>query len=111
MTRMKEKIKNLFAFMARAWAAGFHGKLGVIMTVIAVFWSIGIFTGKTTLQGFIINIWNLNSAQEQLVAEQAKLHQLQQHIELVHRNSPDYIEELGLKRLNMGDSKTKILKI
>lgn len=111
MTRMKEKIKNLFTFMGHAWSAGFHGKLGVIMTIIAIFWSIGIFTGKTTLQGFIINIWKLNSAQQQLVMEQEKLRQLQMHIDLVKRNSPDYIEELGLKRLNMGDSKTKILKI
>ena len=111
MTRMKEKIKNLFAFMARAWGGGFHGKMGVIMVIIAVFWSIGIFTGKTTLQGFIINIWRLNAAQEQLVTEQTKLEQLQKHIDLVQKNSPDYIEELGLKRLNMGDAKTKILKI
>ena len=108
---MKEKIKNLFAFMGRAWAAGSHGKMGVIMVVIALFWSIGIFTGKTTLQGFIINIWRLNTAQEQLVLEQEKLEQLQMHIDLVQKNSPDYIEELGLKRLNMGDAKTKILKI
>ena len=108
---MKEKIKNLFAFMARAWGAGFHGKIGVLLTVIAVFWSIGIFTGKTTLQGFVINIWRLNAAQEQLLQEQTKLEQLQTHIDLVQRNSPDYIEELGLKRLNMGDAKTKILKI
>lgn len=111
MTRMKEKIKNLFAFTGRAWSAGFHGKLGVIMVIIAVFWSVGIFTGKTTLQGFIVNIWRLNAAQEQLQQEQTKLAKLQQHISLVQKNSPDYIEELGLKRLNMGDAKTKILKI
>ena len=110
MTRMKEKIKNLFAFMSRAWTAGFHGKLGVIMTLVAVFWSIGIFTGKTTLQGFIANIWRLNAAQVQLQQEQEKLNQLEHHIELVQQNSPDYIEELGLQRLNMGDSRTKILK-
>ncbi len=108
---MKEKIKNLFAFMGRAWVAGFHGKVGVFLTIVAVFWSIGIFTGKTTLQGFIVNIWRLNSAQEQLIQEQTKLEQLQKHIDLVQKNSPDYIEELGLKRLNMGDAKTKILKI
>lgn len=108
---MKEKIKNLFAFMGRAWAAGFHGKMGVIMVIIALFWSIGIFTGKTTLQGFIINIWRLNAAQTQLADEHEKLDTLERHIDLVQKNSPDYIEELGLKRLNMGDAKTKILKI
>jgi cell division protein FtsB len=111
MTRMKEKIKNLFAFISTAWVSGRHGKLGVVMTFLAIFWSIGIFTGKTTIQGFVVNIWRLNAAQEQLQTEQAKLRQLETHIELVQKNSPDYIEELGLKRLNMGDSKTKILKI
>ena len=107
---MKEKIKNLFAFLGRAWTSGFRGKLGILMTLFALFWSIGIFTGKTTIQGFIVNIWRLNAAQQQLQQEQTKLNQLQQHIELVQKNSPDYIEELGLKRLNMGDTKTKILK-
>ena len=107
---MKEKIKNLFGFIGRAWAAGFHGKLGVIMTLVAIFWSVGIFTGTTTVQGFIANIWRLNTAQVQLQTEQAKLTQLEHHIELVQRNSPDYIEELGLTRLNMGDAKTKIIK-
>lgn len=111
MTRMKEKIKNLFAFMGRAWTAGIHGKLGVIMVIVALFWSIGIFTGKTTIQGFIMNIWRLNAAETRLQQEQEKLTKLQKHIDLVQKNSPDYIEELGLKRLNMGDSKTKILKI
>ena len=110
MTRMKEKIKNLFSFIGRAWVAGFHGKLGVIMVLVAIFWSVGIFTGKTTLQGFIANIWRLNAAQVQLQTEQEKLAQLEHHIELAQQNSPDYIEELGLTRLNMGDAKTKILK-
>ena len=111
MTCMKEKIKNLFTFVSTAWTSGSRGKMGVIMTIVALFWSVGMFTGKTTIQGFIINIWRLNAANAQLVSEQSKLHQLQMHIDLVQKNSPDYIEELGLKRLNMGDAKTRILKI
>lgn len=111
MAYMKEKIKNLFEFMGRAWAAGFRGKLGVIMTIIACCWAIGFFTGKNTLQSSIANIWRINAAQEQLATEQAKLNQIKHHIVLTQQNSPDYIEELGLKRLNMGDAKTKILKL
>ena len=93
MACMKEKIKNLFIFIGRAWGAGFHGKIGVIMVVIALFWSVGIFTGKTTLQGFIINIWRLNAAQEQLQQEQMKLAQLQKHINLVQK-----ISEMEIKK-------------
>lgn len=97
--------------MATAWNGGSRGKLGVIAVVIAFFWTIGFFTGKNTIVGAIANIWRLNTAAEQLVTEQNKLNKLQHHIELTQRHSPDYIEELGLKRLNMGDAKTKILKI
>ena len=106
-----EKIKNLFAFMGRSWAGGSRGKFGVVAVIIAFFWTIGFFTGKNTVQGSIANIWRINAAQEQLLTEQTKLQKLQHHIELTQKNSPDYIEELGLKRLNMGDSKTKILKL
>lgn len=106
-----EKIKNLFTFMGHAWAGGSRGKLGVVFAIIALVWTIGFFTGKNTIISAIANIWRMNAAQEQLVMEQTKLNKLEHHIELTKRNSPDYIEELGLKRLNMGDATTKILKI
>ena len=36
---------------------------------------------------------------------------LNKHIELLQNYSPDYVEELGLKYLNIGDPQVKILKI
>ncbi len=108
---MKEKIKNLFSFIGRAWNGGFVGKVGVILAILLTIRSVNFFLGETTVQGCIMNIWRLNAAQQQLLQEQEKLDQLEKHIALVQQNSPDYIEELGLKRLNMGDAKTKILKL
>ena len=111
MTSMKEKIKNLFSFLGRAWSGGVRGKLGIILALFACFMFIGMFWGDVSIQRFALNAWRLNSAQEQLDAETATLNTLQQHIKLLQNYSPDYVEELGLKYLNIGDAKFKILKI
>ncbi len=108
---MKEKIKNFFGFIGRAWSGGWHGKFGVLATIFAAFAFIRIFWGDVNVQNFIINIWRLNDEQEQLVMEQNKLDAINRHIELLQGYSADYVEELGLKYLNIGDPDTKILKI
>ena len=108
---MKEKIKNFFGFIGRAWSGGWHGKFGVLATIFAAFSFIRIFWGDVNVQNFIINIWRLNDEQEQLVMEQNKLDAINRHIELLQGYSADYVEELGLKYLNIGDPDTKILKI
>lgn len=111
MPSMKEKIKNFFGFIGRAWSGGWHGKFGVLATIFAAFAFIRIFWGDVNVQNFIINIWRLNDEQEQLVMEQNKLDAINRHIELLQGYSADYVEELGLKYLNIGDPDTKILKI
>ncbi|MBQ5699752.1 MAG: hypothetical protein IIV74_00450 [Alphaproteobacteria bacterium] len=111
MPFMKEKIKNLFVFLSRAWSGGIRGKLGIILTLFACFMFIGMFWGDVNIQRFGLNIWKLNNERELLVSEQATLNELYRHINLLQNYSPDYIEELGLKYLNIGDPKAKILKI
>jgi hypothetical protein len=108
---MKGKIKNLFSFMGRAWSGGIHGKLGIALTAFACFMFIGLFCGDVNIQRFTMNTIQLNKEQVQLETEQANLNKLNKHIELLQGYSTDYIEELGLKYLNIGDTKTKILKI
>ncbi len=108
---MKEKIKNLFGFMGRAWSDGIYGKFGILLTAFALFMFIRMFWGDVNIQRFIINIWRLHGEQEQLITEQTKLEKIHRHIELLQGYSTDYVEELGLKYLNIGDPKFKILKI
>ncbi len=108
---MKEKIKNLFSFLGRAWSGGIRGKLGIVLALFACFMFIGMFWGDVSVQRFGINAWHLHNAQTQLESETEKLNQLQHHIKLLQNYSPDYVEELGLKYLNIGDAKVKILKI
>lgn len=108
---MKEKIKNLFGFVGRAWSGGWRGKAGIGLVLFAGFVFIRIFWGEVNVQRFIVNIWRLNGEQELLATEAARLESLNRHIKLLQNYSPDYVEELGLKYLNIGDPHARILKI
>ena len=111
MTRMKEKIKNFFEFIGRAWTGGPRGKLGVVFALFALFMFIRMFLGDMNIQRFFINAWNLNHERAELTTLNQTRDTLEHHIELLRNGSPDYVEELGLQYLNIGDPKFKILKI
>lgn len=108
---MNEKIKNFFGFVSRAWRGGIRGKIGILFALFSIFMFVRIFWGDVNVQKFVINIWRQHAEQQQLVAEQEKLSALRRHIDLLQNYSPDYVEELGLKYLNVGDKDTKILKL
>ncbi|MBR2286012.1 MAG: hypothetical protein IJ866_00940 [Alphaproteobacteria bacterium] len=108
---MWKKIKNLFGFIGRAWTGGPRGKLGIVFALFAVFIFIRMFIGYTNIQRFVMNIWYLNNERVELESQTAKLNELRLHLQLLRDYSPDYIEELGLQYLNIGDAKYKILKI
>ena len=109
---MKEKIKKFFAFTKSAWSEGPRGKIGLALMILSVFFFVRLFYGEKNLQSFIVNAWHLNRERKELAIAQSELDTLQHHIYLLqHPNSsPDYIEELGLKTLNLGDAEFKELK-
>lgn len=107
---MKEKIKNLFAFMGRAWRASNRGKLGVVMAIVAVIVILRMFWGAASVQHFVAGAFHLHDETAGLSAETAKLADVNMRIRLIQEHSPDYIEELAETRLNLGDPKLKILK-
>ena len=111
MAHMKEKIKNFFGFIGRAWIGGWRGKVGILLALFAVFMFVRMFVGYNNVQRFAINIWHLNHERVILEQQTQKLHELRHHIQLLQNYSPDYVEELGLQYLNIGDPKYKILKI
>ena len=111
MTRMKEKIKNFFGFIGRAWTGGPRGKWGILLTLVAISMFVRMFVGYTNIQGFVMNAWRLNNERAELEQQTARLDELRKHIQLLHDYSPDYVEELGLQYLNIGDPRYKILKI
>ena len=111
MPPMKEKIKKFFGFIGHAWTSGRRGKIGILLTIFSAIMFVRIFWGDVNVQKFIMNIWHLDAAQTQLATEQEKLDTLNRHIELLQGYSADYVDELGLKYLNIGDPDIKILKI
>ena len=111
MACMREKIKNLFSFIGRAWTGGPRGKWGLLFVLFAIFMFVRMFIGYTNIQHFAMNIWHLNNERAILEQQTEKLDALRHHIQLLHDYSPDYVEELGLQYLNIGDPKFKILKI
>jgi len=108
---MKEKIKNLFGFIGRAWTGGQRGKLGILFTVVSTMMFIRMFMGNMNIQQFVINAWNLNRERTELTERKMVRDKLEQHLQLLRNASPDYVEELGLQYLNIGDAKYRILKI
>ena len=109
---MKEKIKNFFAFLKSAWVAGPRGKIGIILMLLSIFFFARLFYGTRNIQSFVINAWHLNRERTELAIAQKQLQQIQNHIYLLqHPNSSsDYIQELGLQTLNLGDADFKELK-
>jgi hypothetical protein len=107
---MKEKIKELLQFMVAGWRGGLRGKIGVVCIIFASVMFIRLFWGEVSIQRFVMNIWKLNNDESQLVIEQHKLAQTQYQIKLLQEHSPDYVEELSQKYLNMGAPELHILK-
>jgi cell division protein FtsB len=108
---MKEKIKKIFGFIGHAWSGGPRGKLGIVFAVFAMFMFIRMFLGDMNIQRFIVNAWNLNHERTEWAQLTKVRDTLEYHIELLKNGSPDYVEELGLQYLNIGDPKFRILKI
>ena len=116
MPLMKGKIKNLFSFLSRAWRGGARGKLGIILALFAGFMFIGLFWGDVNVQRFAMNTWHLKDISYRAVETLEKVDFIacenpNNSLKLLQNYSPDYIEELGLKYLNIGDAQVKILKI
>ena len=80
--------------------------------IISLFFFVRLFYGNQNLQGFIINAWHLRQERAELATEQKKLKQIQHHVKLLQNpnSSSDYVEELGLQTLNLGDPEFKELK-
>ena len=108
---MKEKIKNFFGFLGRAWRGGLRGKAGIFLTLFALVMFGRVFFGEVTVQNFVMGIWRLDAEQQQLTSEVERQNALRRDIDLLQGYSADYVEELGLKYLNIGDPNFKILKI
>ncbi|MDR1207128.1 MAG: hypothetical protein LBK26_01815 [Rickettsiales bacterium] len=107
---MKQKIKDFFAFAGRAWKASARGKFGVLFALFTAFFFVRLFFGTVSIQAFVMDGFRLRKEQTQLAVERGKLDAIGRNIELIMDHSPDYVEELAHKYLNLGDPRIRILK-
>ena len=110
MPTMKNKIKVLFNYIlssCRDW----YGRFGLIFIIISIILLIRLlFFGNTNFIKYVSNIWKLKHLTNDLVLAEKNLEDISKHIELIEKRSPDYIEELSIKYLNMSEPKARILR-
>ena len=109
---MKKKIKNFFAFLKSAWVSGPRGKWGILLMIISLFLFVRLICVTRNIQVFVIKAWHLNRDRAELSIAEKKLKQIKHHNDLLKEpySSTDYIEEIGLQKLNLGDKEFKELK-
>jgi cell division protein FtsB len=103
---MWKKIKSLL----RAVFASWQGVLGAAMTLFALYLSAGFFTGTANIQSYFRNRAALDRADAKIAALQTRLDATNHHIDLIWRHSPDFVSEMALRHLNLGDPEIMILK-
>ena len=110
MPSMLNKIKELFRYLfivCKDW----YGRFGLILIFISVVLFVRLlFLGNTNLVNYIGNIWKVKNLVSELSIAEENLNDLSKHIELIEKKSPDYIEELSIKYLNMSEPKARILR-
>ncbi|MCL2369481.1 MAG: hypothetical protein FWC83_02285 [Alphaproteobacteria bacterium] len=107
---MIQKVKELFAFIGRAWTGGVRGKIGIIAFLFAVLFIARMFIGHATIPGLITGEFHLARERAQLQTERERLTAVETHIQLVQSHSHDFIEELAQSRLNIGNPNLRILR-
>jgi Fe-S cluster assembly iron-binding protein IscA len=66
--------------------------------------------GDISIQKIIGDKFKLQREEIQLTEEREKLRLMERHINLLQNRSPDYVEELAQKHLNIGNPNVRVLK-
>ncbi|MDR2685366.1 MAG: hypothetical protein LBB23_01170 [Rickettsiales bacterium] len=107
---MNRKIKELLEFLRLALLGGWQGFVGILLIPFAVY----ILYHIVFADGGVLNLIHKLRAEERVSSEiedkRARLNDLNMRINLIKNHSPDYIEELMIKHLNMADPNVKVLK-
>ena len=107
---MLGKIKSVAVVFLRGATGGIRGLSGALLFALSVYFLIGLFTGEASVQGYIRNRRALEGTDARIAALQARLDNTNLHIELLQKHSPDFVSEMALKHLNLGDPGVMIVK-
>jgi cell division protein FtsB len=107
---MWDKIKSAFTVFFTGMFSSGRGLLGAAMVAVSIYFFIGLFTGIASIQNYIRNLNATHTSTARIEAEQKKLDTINLHIKLLQEHSPDFVSEMALRHLNMGDPKSLIIK-
>jgi cell division protein FtsB len=107
---MWDKIKSAFTVFFTGMFSSMRGFLGAAMVAVSVYFFVGLFTGVASIQNYIKNLNSMHTSTSRIEAEQQKLDTINHHIKLLQEHSPDFVSEMALRHLNMGDPKSLIIK-
>ena len=107
---MLEKIKSIFRVFFKGAIQSFPGFIGAAMVVLSVYFVIGLFTGTANIQNLVRNRIALSKADGKIAAAEEQLDRVNLHIKLLQEHSKDFISEMALKHLNLGDPNLLIIK-
>jgi hypothetical protein len=104
------KIKSALAVFFRGAFSGMHGFIGAALIVFSVWLWVGFFTGAANIQNYIRGLRNVGAADARIDALRARLNRTELRIKLLQEHSPDFVAEMGLVHLNLGDPALKEIK-
>jgi cell division protein FtsB len=107
---MLDKIKSAARVFFHGMTSSLTGLSGAVLVVLSLYLLAGLFTGVANVQNFIKN-WNeLGKTDSKIAALQQQLDRTNLHIKLLQQHSPDFVSEMALRHLNLGDPKLMIIK-
>lgn len=104
------KIKSIAGVFARGCAGGWRGLAGAALLVFSAYLFVGFFTGVANIKNYIANRYELGTADARLYAAKNRLDRTSRHIRLLSEQSKDFVSEMALRHLNMGDPEMRIIK-
>lgn len=107
---MWQKIKSVLLVFVRGAFSSWKGFLGAVMIVASIYLFTGLFTGIASVQNYIKNARALNKADDKIAAIRSELETTNRHIKLLLDHSPDFVSEMAVKYLNLGDPNAKVIK-
>jgi len=107
---MWDKIKSALGVFFRGAFQSLSGFAGAAMVLLSLYFCFDLLTGTASLQNFIKNRRDLGRADTAIEIRQKQLDKVNMHIRLIQEHSPDFISEMALRHLNLGDPKVLIIK-
>ena len=107
---MWEKIKSMPVVFIRGAFSGIYGFVGAALIVFSIWLWAGFFMGVSNVQNYARNLSALDAADGRIAALRERLDRTELHIKLLQDHSPDFVAEMGLTHLNIGDPAVRVVK-